>query len=632
MTTKQSFAARLSLLTVSASAGIFILASLLIGVASLFLIQKTMERSSSASLDMCALEVEKMLTDVESATHSYIWLAKENKDNPDYMYTLTHKMVEYNPTIVGSAVAYEPNYFPKKGLWCSPYSYLNQKTGEIESSQLGAENYHYHEMEWYKVPVETKDNNWCNPYYDEGGGEQLMTTYSIPLWDENEKVFAVMTADVNIGQLSERLRAISPFKGSFTTLVSSDGRYICHPNAEKVMKENILDDARAIGEKEAKAFEQDMKAGKRGGFSFKGPDKEWYSTLYRPLRNGWVVAVVCPYKSIFEELSLLRWLIAGLIILGLIILFYANKRIIERTTQPVTELAYAALNIAQGSFHAQIPKVKSKDELGRLYDSLRYLQKSINSYISELRTTTASNERFESELNIAKDIQMQMLPSAFPSTEIGDIYASLTPAKEVGGDLYDFVLDGNTLYFIVGDVSGKGVPAALYMAITRAAFRAAIKTNDNVAGIVSMINNTFCDGNTTNMFVTMFVGKLNADTMLLEYCNAGHNPIIIKDEGAPARYLKAKPNLAGGLFVDFPYEGESLQLSHPCRLMLYTDGVSEAEDKKKELYGEDRLIECASGVKGNSREAVETIISSVKKHTNGAVQNDDITMMVITLK
>ncbi len=167
------------------------------------------------------------------------------------------------------------------------------------------------------------------------------------------------------------------------------------------------------------------------------------------------------------------------------------------------------MNIAKGNFHAHIPEVKSEDEIKRLHDSLVYMVTSLNTFVTELKTSTASNERFESELNVANGIQMQMLPKNFPHEENMDIYAVLSPAKEVGGDLYDFFTKGDNLFIAVGDVSGKGVPASMYMAITKASFRFITHLGLDLAEGVSKINKAFSDGNDSGMFVTLFVARIN---------------------------------------------------------------------------------------------------------------------------
>ena len=313
--------------------------------------------------------------------------------------------------------------------------------------------------------------------------------------------------------------------------------------------------------------------------------------------------------------------------LGLIVLYFVCHREIRRMTRPITELSVSALNMAKGNFKAKLPEISSKDEMLRLRDSFIYMQNSITDYIEQLKTTKSANERMESELTVARNIQMGMLRTDFPA----QLHALLNPAKEVGGDLYDFILKGDILYFAVGDVSGKGVPASLMMAITRSTIRFVAGLGLPMDESLSRINKIVSDSNSNDMFVTLIVGRIDMKTLHMEYCNAGHNPlVIIPPEGKPY-FLNAEPNLAIGLFGDFPYRDESIDLKPGTRIIAYTDGVNEAENAAMDQYGNERLLETVSqigpGVDGDI--AVNLIYDSVKTFADGNPQNDDITIMSV---
>ena len=214
--------------------------------------------------------------------------------------------------------------------------------------------------------------------------------------------------------------------------------------------------------------------------------------------------------------------------------------------------------------------------------------------------------------------------------------ALLVPAKEVGGDLYDFVQRDNYLYFTVGDVSGKGVPASLMMAITRAGLRFVAGMNQTMDRLLERVNISVTDTNSNNMFVTLFMGRINLATRHMEFCNAGHNPIIVVPPDGEPYFLMAKANLAVGLFDDFAYEAESLDLAPGTRLILYTDGVNEAERADKSLFGNERLLAWAgSDLVRNStttdRQVVDSLFAAVQQFAQGNTQNDDITIMSISV-
>ena len=248
----------------------------------------------------------------------------------------------------------------------------------------------------------------------------------------------------------------------------------------------------------------------------------------------------------------------------------------------------------------------------------------------QLEATTTAKERMESELRIASNIQMSMLPSVFPEIDGIDMYASMTPAKEVGGDMYNFIREGNKLYFCIGDVSGKGVPASLFMAIVTRGFRTLALTGKSPAEIATRLNYELTENNDEGMFITMFICRLDLETLQLEYCNAGHNPPIIGDAANQFTFLDVIPNAPIGLWPGLEFEGEEMQLQGNQRLLLYTDGLNEAENRQQEQYGEDRIIQLlTSHSSSNCHDIIEDLKSDTDLFRDGAEQNDDLTMLAI---
>lgn len=248
----------------------------------------------------------------------------------------------------------------------------------------------------------------------------------------------------------------------------------------------------------------------------------------------------------------------------------------------------------------------------------------------QLEETTTAKERMESELRIARNIQMSMLPSVFPEIYGLDMYASMTPAKEVGGDLYNYLQLDDKLYFCIGDVSGKGVPASLFMAIVTREFRTLALTGKSPAEIATRLNNELTENNNEGMFVTMFICRLDLKTLQLEYCNAGHNPPIISNADGQFSFLDVLPNAPIGLWPGLEYEGEEMELQSNQRLLLYTDGLNEAENRQQEQYGEDRIIKLLTSLSASScRDIVEALKADTDKFRDGAEQNDDLTLLAM---
>ena len=250
-----------------------------------------------------------------------------------------------------------------------------------------------------------------------------------------------------------------------------------------------------------------------------------------------------------------------------------------------------------------------------------------------LAKVIAQKERMESELSIARGIQMSMVPGEFPQREGLDMFASMNPAKEVGGDLYDYLLTGDKLYFCLGDVSGKGVPAALFMAQATRLFRAIAKQNHAPATIATRINTELTENNEQGMFVTMFIGCLDLLSGRLDFCNAGHNPPVIGGGKHHGEFLAMLPNAPIGLWPGLEYKGEQIDCIKAKALFLYTDGLNEAENRQQEQFDDDRLLELLRNTHfDTARQVVETLNGAVEKHRNGAEPNDDLTMMCIRIQ
>lgn len=254
----------------------------------------------------------------------------------------------------------------------------------------------------------------------------------------------------------------------------------------------------------------------------------------------------------------------------------------------------------------------------------KQLQKLKVAY-DKLEETTAAKERIESELRIAREIQMAMVPHEFPSSKSLDIYAQMTPAKEVGGDLYDFVLLDDKLYFCVGDVSGKGVPAALFMSMSARLFRTLCNYRLSPAQIATSMNNELAQNNDNGMFVTMFIGLLNLKSGVLEFCNAGHNPPILD-----GNFIDMEPNAPIGLWEGLDYEGQTLGDITGMQLFVYSDGLNEAENADNDQYSDERMQDFVRKHHNlGCHQLIDSLEQDVESHVNGAAPSDDLTMLCI---
>ena len=353
--------------------------------------------------------------------------------------------------------------------------------------------------------------------------------------------------------------------------------------------------------------------------------------------TDWDICLVMPLFFI----NVVGYAIAGIaimfILLGLLVVYFFGRRSIKKQVRPLKQLATTADEVAKGNFKTVLPELKSRDEIHMLRDSFAQMQQSLTQYVEDLRATTAQKASMESELKVAHDIQMSMLPKTFPpypERNDLDIFGSLTPAKGVGGDLFDFYIRDEQLFFCIGDVSGKGIPASLYMAVTRSLFRNISQHVSKPEQIINALNQAQSEGNDTNMFVTLFVGVLDLKTGKLCYCNAGHDsPLLL---GSKVTILPCECNLPIGVITDFTFEQQEITLKRPTTIFLFTDGLNEAENIDHAQFGDERIMSIAESMVANGQleptQVIRHMTDAVHTFVGIAEQSDDLTMLAIELK
>ena len=630
MKLKNSISGRLTLRVIIVSAIIFTLTFTLFIRMAANKVREEAAKHAHSELSSTINQIDAVLNAVEIAVENTAWMVPYRLNSPDFMYDITERLLKNNEFICGSAVAFEPGYYASQGHYFSPYSYRDED-GEIRSVQLGNETYDYHYMDWYQIPKLLNGPYWSEPYYDDGGGEMMMTTYSKPLYDEYGNLYAIITADLSLEWLTELVGGIQAFSTSYNLMVSRNASFIVHPDRNLILNETIYSSTYGDDDESLKKMQDDM-VNCRAGEVLRDNGAGKYFVFYSPVETTcWSVAIVCPRSELYTGVRKMRNVLIILGLISLLLMLAMSYNGIRMVVAPVEDFSDVAKKIADGEFNAELPRIQSQDELRSLHDSFEYLQHSLVQYIDELKATTANKERIESELRIAQAIQMGMLPKSFPGFPERDdiaLSAKVIPAKEVGGDLYDFFIDNERIYFIIGDVSGKGIPASLVMAVTCRLFRSVASYLDKPEDIINSLNNSLADGNESNMFCTAFLGILDLKTGVLKYCNAGHNaPYLIESNGNVSA-MTVVPNLPLGLFSDFPYEGQEVRLHNGSMLYLFTDGVNEAENNDMEQFGDDKLISLLKNNVGlEPKEMIEKTLDAVQTHADGAKQSDDITVM-----
>ena len=538
-------------------------------------------RRAEGQLEATNLKITDVLDQVETTVRNNVWPVRKTLAMPDSLWSLTRRIVDCNPFVSGTAIALTENYFPEKGRLFCPYAYRNGD--RIETLQLGNDSYDYPKKEWFLKSLEAKEGYWSEPYYDTGGGEMLMTTFSLPVTDTKGQLAAVLTADVSLDWLTDLVGSLPEYPEAFSALVSRTGQLMVCPAPALVMKKTVQEVASTLSDSTAvRDIALAMLAGERGSRQvwYKGA-KEF--VFYAPIeRANWSMCIVVPQKEIYGDVQRVGLLVILLQVLGLLVMSY---------------ILYTAVK-----------------------NQMRF------------RDVSEKKSRMDGELRVARDIQMSMIPTSFLSapewTDV-DMSGLVVPAKEVGGDLYDFYERDGRLFFCIGDVSGKGVPAALVMSATRGLFRSASAHEKSPQRIVSVMNESMMDTNENNMFVTCFLGVLDLATGHLRYCNAGHNAPVRLHAGA-ATFLDVVPNLPLGVEPGMQFEEQETDLAVGEGLFLYTDGLTEAENADHALFGEDRLLENALRLGGETADGmVKSMAAAVEAHCRGCDPSDDLTMLVV---
>ena len=336
--------------------------------------------------------------------------------------------------------------------------------------------------------------------------------------------------------------------------------------------------------------------------------------------------MVIPENLIQRHARMLNTIILLIMLIGLAAIYLFCRQQIRKVTSPLHRFARSAEEVAKGNFNAPLPDIRDDDEIRLLRDSFGNMQQSLSRYIDELKTTTAQKSAIESELSVARRIQMSMLKTETPHRPDLMIKATLTPAKAVGGDFYDFFVRDNCLYFCIGDVAGKGVPAALVMTTACGGFRLLSESESEPVRIVSRMNEMIIRNNSITIFVTFFAGVLNLETGHLRYCNAGHIPPLVNGEVLPVN-----SNLPIGALSDWEYTTQEADLAPGSTLFLYTDGLNEAEDAQNHMFGKKRILEVMQSAQQEPQTLIERMKQAVADFVGDTEQSDDLTMLMIHL-
>ena len=631
-----------------------------------------------ALCDMSVQRVRRVISDVYVGTVNQVPEIEKSLSQPDLLFELMERTVASNNRIRSCGVSFVADYYPSKGRLFCPYA-VRQPDGHIESRNFSASGYDYLDGAWFKEALEANSAIWSEPFC-EGGDSTELVSCLIPIHDQAGRAVAVLGADITLdwlrdqlsevdekvyarqwGSFSEETRRKREAKGTtakwkpYSFIVSPVGTYLAHPDMSRLQSGNIRDlvaaapdtvTAYVVGQilKGHKGYygdegDDDQTTGMVQSLSFDGQDSYIF---YSPVKyTNWRLAMVVPAYSFDIVSYIVGGMLAAFVLLALLLVYAICRLYIRSAVKPLHQLASSADEVARGNFQAPLPDIRHDDEIRQLRDSFHDMQHSLTGYIDRLKETTASKAAIENELKVAHRIQMSMLPKPFQYTPqegetqaasaVPVVFGMLTPAKDVGGDLYDYFVRGDLLFFCIGDVSGKGIPAALVMAVTRSLFRNISAHTAEPDRIMIALNNALAENNDANMFVTLFVGVLQLSTGKLCYCNAGHDAPLLVGQGVGL--LPCLPNLPAGAMGGMKFKPQEADIVPNTTIFLYTDGLTEAEDLNHAQFGLPRVITLAEQLLGEHRHQPESLISemenAVHSFVGGAEKSDDLTMLAI---
>lgn len=547
---------------------------------------------------------------------------------------LQEAALESHPQLHGMTLALLPEYRPEAWPDAAPAVY--RRRHGLGYRLLGAEHEAYVGEDWFHLPRYLDQGTWSEPYLWSGGLK--LVTYSVPIrlsTEHGPRFVGVVTADIQVGWLDDVIGALPLGQHGYGLLMTHNGTYVSHPISAVVFNETVFSIAEARADEGLRAIGQRMVSGEPGlvpWVSWAHAEPSWLA--WQPLATAdWTMATVISQAELHHEVRRLSQqdVIVGLIGIGALVLVV--WLVARSITRPIGALGTAAATLASGDLDAPLPPPRGRDEIARLTRAFAAMREDLRRYIADLAATTAARERLNGELRIAHDIQMDLVPKTFPpfpERDDMDLFAIMEPAREVGGDFYDFfALDGDRLVLAIGDVSGKGVPAALFMAVTRSFLRSAFRVDDDPGRALVRVNQDLAESNEACMFVTLFCAVIRLSDGRVEFANAGHNPALMIDPSGASRWIGKPFGPAAGAMPGVTYVSGQISLDPGAILLLYTDGVTEAMDPADRLYGTERLAERMETNRAlDCRGCLKVLLADIRAHAAGTEQSDDITMLM----
>ena len=578
-------------------------------------------KHNASALDAEFKEIEQASINLKN------FVSASKKFNLDEFNKFTEEILTADTNNIAMGISFKPNYFENRKLF-SPFVF--EEKNKLQKTDI-SKSYNYTKEDWYLIPYLTKNNYWTEPFFGKIS-KSLLSTFTVPITKNNE-VIAIAFADLSLDILSKFMNNIKIMSGN-TFLISKNGTFLYHPQKELMMKETIFSIAEEYNQPHLREIGQKMVSGNDGIAEirdFESKEKKWLVYTSIP-SNGWCFAAVISENEILASVKKQIINQSLIMIIGLLIILVAIIFVSSQITKPLTKLANKASEVAEGNLDTQITQITGKDEIHELALSFNKMTSDLKQHIKQLTNATRAREAVESELRIARQIQESLLPRtfpAFPDYKEFDLFAKNIPAKEVAGDFYDFFfLDDENLVIVIADVSGKGISAGLFMAVTRTLIKTACEPDITPDKVLNKANRILCQDNDACMFTTLFLAYFNIKSGEIRYSNAGHDYPFIIDQNRNCTVLETQQDIALGIDDEHEYHLGKTQLKADNIFVLYTDGVIEAT-ANNQLYGEERFKKLLIRESDKSLEEIAKISTDDLNDFQKGQQFDDITLLLL---
>jgi len=534
----------------------------------------------------------------------------------------TKQILQNYPSSMGNGIYFAPYKVDAEQKISCIHAVWNEKQ-EVEMLHSCVNStFDYFSQNWYKDLMKEfqsgKKVSWARPYKSTQLGI-LMTTVGAAIYNHGELV-GMATVDWELDTILKSIFKIKPTPNSFVLFADKNNDYIL------ATTEPGVDNATAMGTslKNVKWYSEKLSEGK--AFNYNGIK---YIPYIKRLSNGMFLMVNVPIFELFQNAIYHFLVLLSVLLVSIFAIVFVLYQILKRNiNQPIATLTEIAQQISEGDLEKTI-ELDEPSELAQLAAAFNKMKTDIKTQLTELAKVSLEKEKMASELAIAKTIQDSALPKDFPQNECFELVASMTPAKEVGGDFYDFFkIDDDHFGLVMADVCGKGITAALYMMSAKTAIKSMLQAGYPLKEAVNKANSSLCNSRAPLMFVTAFIGVLDMKSGKIEYVNAGHNPPLHR-AGNEYKYVDVIKNMVLGVKDGYDYQVGEIKLKKGERLFLYTDGVTEAQTKESKFFGEDRLLKILNQKELPMEKTLDYVHKSIQKFIKGAPQFDDITMMIV---